>query len=99
MEAIGKACSNGLDVTEAHCQLVSLISTLEVDKWIEKFDWKNDKYPVYKKARMYMKQVSDLLQFLRGTRDHNWLLHLSSLEKNVSTFNRHDYTQITYCVN
>ena len=42
--AIGKACNNGLDVIEAHCQLVSLISTLELDKWIKEFDWKNDKY-------------------------------------------------------
>ena len=50
MEAIGKACGNGFDVTKAYCQLVSLISTLEQDKWIEEFDWKNDKYPVYKRA-------------------------------------------------
>ena len=46
----GKACSNAFDVTEAYCQLVSLISTLELDKRIEEFDWKNDKYPVYKRA-------------------------------------------------
>ena len=56
LDAIGKACSNGLDVTEAYCQLVSLISTLELDKWIEEFDWKNDKYHVYNRARMYMKK-------------------------------------------
>ena len=74
MEAIGKACNNVLNVIEAHCQLVSLISTLELDKWIEEFDWKNTKYPVYKKAHIYMKQVGDLLQFLRGTQDHIWLL-------------------------
>ena len=67
MEAIGKACSNWLDVTEAHCQLVNLISTLEVDKRIEEFNGKNDYYPMYERAHMYMKQVSDLLQFWRGT--------------------------------
>ena len=61
MEVIGKACSYGLDVTEAHCQLVSLISTLELDKRIEEFGWKNDKYPMYNWAHMYMKQVSNLL--------------------------------------
>ncbi len=32
MEAVRAACSNGLDVTEAHHQLVSLISTLELEK-------------------------------------------------------------------
>ncbi len=69
-----EACSNGLDVTEAHRQLVSLVSTLELEKRMEEFDQKNDKYPMYKWARMYMKQVSNLLQFMRGTRDRNWLL-------------------------
>ena len=48
MEAVREACSNGLDVTEAHRQLVSLISTLELEKRMEEFDQKNDKYPMYK---------------------------------------------------
>ena len=42
---------------------------------------------------MYMKQVSNLLQCIRGTRDRNWLSHLTSLEKMCVAFNRHDYTQ------
>ena len=96
MEAVREACSNGLDVTEAHCQLVSLISTQELEKRLEEFDQKNDKYPMYRWARSYMKQVSNLLQFMRGTRDCNWLLHLASREKMCVyffAFNRHDYAQ------
>ena len=55
LQSIGKASSNGLDVSEAHCLPISLISTLELDKRIEELNWKNDKYPVYKKARVYIK--------------------------------------------
>jgi hypothetical protein len=96
MEAVREACSNGLDVAEVHRQLVRLINTLELVKQMEEFDQKNDKYPMYKWARMYMKQVSNLLQFMRGTRDRNWSLHLASLEKMCVyffAFNRHDYAQ------
>jgi len=32
MEAVGEACCSGLDVAEAHRQLVGLISTLELNK-------------------------------------------------------------------
>lgn len=63
---------------------------------MEEFDCRNDKYPMYKWARMYMKQVSNLLQFLRGTRERKWLLHLVSLERMCVyffAFNRHDYAQ------
>ena len=98
METVREACSIGFDVAEAHRQLVSLVNTLELEKQMEEFDQKNDKYPMYKWARMYMKQVSNLLQFMRGTRDCNWPLHLASLEKvcvYFFVFNRHDYAQIT----
>ena len=43
-----------------------------------------------------MKQVNNLLQFIRSTRDQNWLLHLASLEQMCVYFfayNRHDYAQ------
>ena len=89
METVWEAYSNGLDVTEAHCQLVSLISTLELEKRLEEFDQKNDKYPMYRWARSYMKQVSNLLQFMRGTRDCNWFLHLTSIEKMCVYFSLH----------
>jgi len=58
MEAVGEACRNGLDVTEAHRQLISLISTLELDKRMEEIDRKNDRYPMYKWAHMHMKQAT-----------------------------------------
>ena len=96
MSAVRKACSNGIDVAEAHRQLVASVNNLELKRQMEEFDQKNYKYPMYKWARMYMKQVSNLLQFLRGTRDRNWPLHLASLEKMCAyffAFNRHDYAQ------
>ena len=75
---------------------VSLVNTLELEKQLKEFDEMNDKYPMYKWACMYMKQVSNLLQCIRASQDCNWLLHLAFLEKMCVYFfayNRHDYAQ------
>ena len=48
---------------------------------MEEFGQEDDKYPLYILAFVYMKQVRNLLQFMGGTRDHNWSLYLASLEK------------------
>ena len=42
-----------------------------------------------------MKQVSNLFEFMRGTKDCNWHLHPASLKTCVYffAFNRHDYVQ------
>ena len=55
IETVREARSYGFDVTEVHCQLVSLVNTLELEKQLEEFNEMNDKYPMYKWARMYMK--------------------------------------------
>ena len=72
----------------------ALVSTLNIFKLTEEFDKENHKYPMFKWARMYMHQVTDLLQFLRSTRDRLWFLHLPSLKHVyvcVFAYNRLDY--------
>ena len=40
--------------------------------------------------RSYMKQIENLLKFIRASREPNFLLHLSSLHTNVKYFFAHD---------
>jgi len=60
------------------------------------YDAAHDQDPMYKWARMYMKQVTVLLQFQRATHESNWFLYLAALEKLCVYFfayNRLDYAQ------
>lgn len=96
LENVRTSCQNGLDIAQAHRELVNLASNLKLVETLEAFDHENEKYPMYKWARIYMRQISNLLQFMRGTRDHNLPLYLASLEKMCVYFfayNRHDYAQ------
>ena len=61
------------------------------------FNFSNNKYPMYRWVMMYKRQVMSLLQFVRGTRQRNWNLHLATLEGLCIWFfayNRLDYVQI-----
>lgn len=96
MQKLIDSCRNDTGISEAHAELVTLLKELDFQKYMEAFDKRNENNPMYKWARMYMSQVMNLLQFLRATRDSNWLLYLSSLEKMCIYFfayNRHDYAQ------
>ena len=82
------------DMQNAHGDLEALVSTVNIFKLMEEFDKENNKYPMFKWARMYMRQVTDLLQFLRSRRARLWSLHLASLEHLCVSFfayNRLDY--------
>ncbi len=58
---------DGGDANSVQQKLLTLTQSLDLTKHMDDFDRANDKYPMYKLARMYMKQVMNLLQFLRGT--------------------------------
>ena len=60
--------------------LVSTIAELNLKKLLDDFDAVYDKYPVYRWARMYMREVTTMLSFLQATRQQHWDLHLASLE-------------------
>lgn len=89
------ACETQAGIAKAHREVIEeKLLSLDLDHLMESFDASNDKYPMYKWARMYMKQVTVFLQFLRSTRQRDWHLHLSSLEElciNFFAFNRLDY--------
>ena len=63
----------------------TLLNNLESHNFQEKLtqfsEERSAKFPMFKVACMYMEMVSDLLLFIRATRQGLWLLHLSSLEK------------------
>ena len=67
-------------------------------QWIQldEFDSSNNKYPMYRWVMMYMRRVMSLIQFVRGTRQRNWNLHLATLEGLyiwLFAYNRLDYVQ------
>ena len=72
----------------AHGDLEALVSTVNIFKLTEEFNKKNNKYPMFKWTRMYMRQVTDLLQFLRSRRARLWSLQLASLEHLCVSFLR-----------
>lgn len=88
------ACQINHDVKQCHEIMVQKLEQLDILNLMDEFDTKHNTYPMYKWACMYMKQVENLLQFLRSTRDAKWELHLSSLEEMCTWFfayNRLDY--------
>ena len=70
-----------LGITAVHAELLDKITELKIEEMMDEFDSNNAMYPMYKWAKMYMHQVTALLQFLRSTRQQNWMLHLASLEQ------------------
>ena len=85
-----------LGITAAHAELLDKMTELNIEEMMDEFDSNNAMYPMYKWAKMYMRQVTALLQFLRSTRQQNWMLHLASLEQLCIWFfayNRLDYAQ------
>ena len=88
------SCQKQEDIAEAHTILLARMTELDLLKLMEEFDTSHAKYPMYRWARMYMRQVTALLQFIRSTRLRQWDLHLSSLEQLCIWFfayNRMDY--------
>ena len=90
------ACQTGIrkEVASAHSQMITNLDSLDLESLVESFDASNAQNPMYKWARMYMRQVSTFLQFLRSTRQQDWHLHLASLEQlciSFFAFNRLDY--------
>lgn len=72
------------------------LESMNFEKQLLDYDDSCDKDPLYRWAHMYIKQVMVLLQFQHATREGNWFLYLSALEKlcvYFSVYNRLDYAQ------
>ena len=70
-----------LGFTAAHADLLDKMTELDIDAMMDEFDSNNVMYPMFKRAKMYARQVTALLQFLRSTLTQNWMLHSASLEQ------------------
>jgi hypothetical protein len=95
-QELTEACRASHDVHAAHQAFTMKLESMNLEKQLLDYDDSHDKDPMYKWARMYMKQVMVLLQFQRATREGNWFLYLSALEKLCVYFfayNRLDYAQ------
>ena len=94
LQNLTDSCKTQVDVSEAHTDLLDTMSALNINDLMDEFDSMNSVYPMYRWARMYMRQVTTLLQFVRSTRQRLWHLHLASLEQLCIWFfayNRLDY--------
>ena len=61
-----------LGITAAHAELLDKMAELNIEEMMDEFDSNNVMYHMYKWAKIYMHQVTALLQFLCSTRQHNW---------------------------
>ena len=85
------------DVADAHKILLARMTELDLLKLIEEFDASHSKFPMYTWVRMYMRQVTALLQFICSIHLRQWDLHLSSLEQLCIWF--FAYNRMAYALN
>ena len=81
---------------EARIHLLSVIEEVNLEKQLQDFDDSHRHLPMYKWARMYMKQVMAMLNFIRSLKRPDLFLYLASLEslcKYFFSYNRLDYAQ------
>lgn len=96
IEKLLKACEGRKDVDNAYQDILIMLKEIPLQERMEEYDEENKDNPLYQFLRIYMKQVLNLLQFIRATRDGNWLMYLAALEEMCTYFfayNRHDYAQ------
>ena len=81
-------------VNKAHQNITKVIEEINLEKQLYDFDKAHNDFPVYKWARMYMRQVMSLLNFMCSIKDPDIYMYLSSLEnlcKYFFSYNRLDY--------
>jgi hypothetical protein len=96
VEQLSIACASKHGVHEAHVELLVTMESLNLSKQLSDFDNRHAAQPMFQWARLYMRQILTLMQFHRATRQGDWYLHLSSLEKLCVYFfayDRLDYAQ------
>ena len=81
-------------VNKAHQNITKAIEEINLEKQLYDFDKAHNDFPLYKQARMYMRQVMSLLNFMCSIKDPDIYMYLSSLEnlcKYFFSYNRLDY--------
>ncbi|KAK3747362.1 hypothetical protein QZH41_005268 [Actinostola sp. cb2023] len=86
------ACSKGTreEVKEANDNLIKAIESQHITEKMNELDVDQEKHPMFKVARKYMRMVMDMLQFIRAVRTGDWELHLKTLQAFTKYLFAHD---------
>ena len=78
MDSITSACQSKdkLQLQQAHQQFLIQIESLNLEKQLHEFDQSRATSPLYRWARMYMRQVGALLHFHRAIKDPQLFLQV-----------------------
>ena len=87
------ACSSseGVQVAEAHQQIVNAVECMEIMKKMKEFDESHENSPMFMVFRQHMGMVLEMLMFIRAVRTANWELHLLALKIFTKYFFAHDH--------
>ena len=69
-----------MNVNIAHQNIMKVIEEINLEKQLYDFDKAHNDFPLYKWARMYMRQVMSLLNFMCSIKDPDIYMYLASLE-------------------
>ena len=86
------ACSSseGVQVAEAHQQIVNAVDSIKIMKKMKEFDESYENSPMFMVFRQCIGMVLEMLIFIRAVRTANWELHLVALEIFTKYFFAHD---------
>ena len=89
---LNDACSNGSKelVKEAHGKLEEAVESLKIIEKMEEFDARQEKKPLFKVFRHYMRMVMEMMTFVRALRTGDWALHLEALQAFTKYYFAHD---------
>ena len=86
------ACSNGSKelVKEAHGKLEEAVESWKIIERMEEFDARQEKKPLFKVFRHYMRMVMEMMTFVRAVRTGDWAPHLEALQAFTKYYFAHD---------
>ena len=74
-----ESCISKMNVNIAHQNIIKVIEEINLEKQLYDFDKAHNDFPLYKWARMYMRQVMSLLNFMCSIKDLDIYMYLASL--------------------
>ena len=95
-DVLNKACEGGQKkmIESANSRMIDITKSSDVLEKMSTFDEANEKKPLFKVMRHYMRMVMEMLTFIKSVRTGDWDLHLIASEKFTKYFFAHD--QINY---
>ena len=75
---------------EAHGKLEEAVESLKIIEKMEEFDARQEKKPLFKVFRHYMRMVMEMMTFVRTVRTGDWALHLEALQAFIKYYCVHD---------